>query len=125
MQTLLVFIGGGLGAVLRHLVNMAAARWTSGAYPWGTLFINVLGAFLMGVVVEYWASHSGLSQPARLFLATGILGGFTTFSTFALEVGLLHARGESLMALGYAAGSVVLGVGALFAGMATVRAAAV
>ena len=121
MQFLLVFLGGGIGSMLRHGVNLLAARLTSGAYPWGTLCINVLGSFVMGAVVEFWALKSGLPQQARLFLTTGILGGFTTFSTFALEVGLLHSRGETAAALFYAVGSVALGVGALFLGMAVVR----
>ena len=85
MQYLLVFIGGGLGAALRHFVN-------------------------------------GLSL--RLFVATGILGGYTTFSTFSLETAMLMERGQALMALGYVAGSVLLGVAGLFAGMALVRALA-
>jgi CrcB protein len=121
MEFLLVFLGGGVGAALRHGVNMLAARLLSGAFPWGTLCINVLGSFVMGAVVEFWAQKSGLPQQARLFLTTGILVGFTTFSTFSLEVALLHSRGETAMAALYAAGSVALGVGALYLGMASVR----
>jgi len=93
-------------------------------YPFGTFCINVMGSFLMGAITEYFALKAGLSQPLRLFLTTGILGGFTTFSTFSLETGLLYQRGEAGAALIYAAGSVVVGVGALFAGLAIVRAVA-
>lgn len=121
MEFLLVFLGGGIGSALRHGMNLLAARWLGTQYPLGTLCINVLGAFAMGVVVEYWTTRSGLSPQARLFLTTGILGGFTTFSTFALEAVVLQSRGEMLAAGLYVAGSLVLGVGALYAGMALVR----
>ena len=121
MQFLLVFLGGGLGSALRHGTTLLAARWLGTQYPLGTLCINVLGSFAMGVVVEYWAAKSGLSPQARLFLTTGVIGGFTTFSTFALEVAVLQSRGEMLAAGLYVAGSLVLGVGALYAGMVLVR----
>lgn len=124
MDYLFVFVGGGIGAALRHWFNgVAAALWGTG-YPWGTLFINVSGSLLMGAVVEFAASRSGLPPQLRLFIATGILGGYTTFSTFSLEIGLLHARGETLAALAYAAASVVLGVAGFFAGVYGVRALA-
>lgn len=121
MDFLLVFLGGGVGAALRHGMNLLAARLLGGTFPWGTLCINVLGSFVMGAVVEFWAQRSGLPQQARLFLTTGVLGGFTTFSAFSLEVALLHARGQTTAALLYATGSVALGVGALCLGMAAVR----
>jgi CrcB protein len=124
MDYLLVFLGGGLGAALRHGTNSAAAALWGTQYPWGTLFINVSGSLLMGMVVEWAAQKAGLSAPLRLFIATGILGGYTTFSTFSLEAALLHGRGETAAAVAYAAASVVLGVGAFFAGMHAVRAAA-
>ncbi len=122
MDYLLVFAGGGLGAALRHWVNGAALALWGPQYPWGTLFINVSGSLLMGVVVELTALKIGMPAPMRLFIATGILGGYTTFSTFSLETGLLHARGETTMALAYALGSLVLGVMAFFLGMQGVRA---
>ena len=121
MGFLLVFLGGGLGAAMRHGATMLAARCWGVQYPFGTLCINVLGSFFMGVVVEYWAMKSGLSPQARLFLATGVLGGFTTFSTFSLEVAMLSTRGEVMAAALYAASSLILGVGALYAGIAGVR----
>ena len=122
MNYLLVLIGGGVGAVIRHVVNMLFASTVGMAYPWATLFINVSGSLLMGAVVEFAALKTNMPPGLRLFLTTGILGGYTTFSTFALEAGLLHSRGETLVAIGYVAASAALGVGGLFAGMALVRA---
>jgi CrcB protein len=122
MQTLLVFIGGGLGATLRHLVNGASVRLVGSDWPLGTLFINVTGSILMGVVAALFAFKLSLPPALRLFIATGILGGYTTFSTFSLETGLLMERGQAGMALAYVLGSVLLGVGGLFAGMWAVRA---
>ena len=124
MQYLLVFIGGGLGAALRHFVNGLSLRLVGTALPWGTFFINVTGSILMGVVVGVFASKLPLPPALRLFVATGILGGYTTFSTFSLETAMLMERGQAFMALGYVLGSVLLGVGGLFAGMALVRALA-
>ncbi|WP_038203408.1 fluoride efflux transporter CrcB [Xenophilus azovorans] len=121
MEFLIVFLGGGLGSAMRHGVNVLAARHVASSFPFGTLAINVLGSFVMGLVVELLALRMGLPQNLRLFLTTGILGGFTTFSTFSLEAALLHERGQTALAGGYVAASVVLGVGALFLGMALVR----
>lgn len=121
MEFLLVFLGGGLGSATRHGVNVLAARFWGVQYPVGTLCINILGCFAIGVAMEYWAVKSGLPEQARLFLTTGVIGGFTTFSTFSLEVVLLNSRGEILLAGLYIVGSLVLGIGGLYAGMALVR----
>jgi CrcB protein len=121
VNVLLVFLGGGLGSAARYGVGVLALRLIGSGVPWGTFVINVLGAFLMGIVAETFALKAGLSQPLRLFLTTGILGGFTTFSTYALETALLQERGELGAALAYALGSLVVGVAALFAGLALVR----
>jgi len=121
MEFLLVFLGGGLGSATRHGVNVLAAKLWGVQYPVGTLCINILGSFAMGLVVEYWAVKSGLPQQARLFLTTGVIGGFTTFSTFSLEVALLNSRGEIMLAGLYIVGSLILGIGGLYAGMALVR----
>lgn len=118
---LLVFLGAGVGGALRHGVNIAAARLLGSGLPYGTFAVNVIGSFVMGVLTEYWAQKSGLPQPLRLFLTTGILGGFTTFSTFSLDTAMLWERGESMTAFAYAAASVVVSIGALFAGLALVR----
>ena len=91
----LVFVGGGIGACLRHACNLIGARVAVGSpWPWSTFLINISGALLMGVVVEVFAMRNGASPQLRLLLATGILGGYTTFSTYALEIGLLLQRGQ-------------------------------
>lgn len=118
----IVFLGAGLGGAARHGINTLALRWLgTGSFPFGTLFINVLGSFFMGVVAEYFLVRMGVSQHLRLFLTTGILGGFTTFSAFSLEIALMWQRGQTGQALAYALVSVTLGVAGLFAGLAIVR----
>ena len=124
MQLLYVFIGGGLGAALRHVVNLASLRLVGTGLPWGTFFINVTGSILMGMVAGLFAWKVSLPPALRLLLATGILGGYTTFSTFSLETALLLERGQTWQAIGYVLASVLLGVTGLFAGMAAVRALA-
>jgi CrcB protein len=121
MGYLIVFLGGGLGAALRHGVNLAAARLFGMGFPYGTLVINVLGSLAMGLIAEYFALKIGLPQRWRLFLTTGVLGGFTTFSAFSLEAALLYERGQIAGAAIYVVASVVLSIGALFAGLAIVR----
>lgn len=122
MGFLIVFLGAGIGGALRHGFNLGAYRMLGAAsFPYGTLAINVLGSFAMGLIVEYFALRSGLPQHMRLFLTTGILGGFTTFSAFSLEVALLYERGQVLEGVTYAVASVVLSVGALFLALALVR----
>ena len=118
----IVFLGAGIGGAMRHGVNVAALRLVGAGFPWGTLAINIAGSFAMGLVAEYFALKSGLPQQWRLFLATGVLGGFTTFSAFSLEVALLYERGELMSAGLYALGSVVLAVAGLFAGLYVIRA---
>jgi CrcB protein len=121
-ETLIVALGAGLGGALRHGVNGVALRTVGTAFPYGTLFINVAGSFAMGLVAGWFALRAGGSgSNLRLFLATGVLGGFTTFSAYSLEVALLYERGEPLQAALYALGSVVLAVAGLFAGLAIVR----
>ena len=120
MGYLIVFLGAGIGGVLRQLINFAAVQ-LGGAMPVGTLAINVVGSFAMGVITEYFARHGGLPPHVRLFLTTGILGGFTTFSAFSLEAVLLFERGERAAAAGYVVGSVALSIGALVAALALVR----
>src|ERR1700721_156709 len=121
MGDLIVFLGGGLGAAVRHGVNLVAGRFAATGFPDGTLFINVAGSLAMGLLVEYFALKAGLPQRWRLFLTTGILGGFTTFSAFSLEAALLYERGQIAGSAIYVIASVVLAIGALFAGMAIVR----
>jgi CrcB protein len=121
MGFVIVFLGGGLGAALRHGVNIAAARFLGTVFPYGTLFINVVGSLAMGLIAEFFALKSGLPQHWRLFLTTGVLGGFTTFSAFSLEAALLYERGQLAGAAIYVVASVVLAIGALLTGMAIVR----
>ncbi len=121
MNYLIVFLGAGIGGAMRHGVNVAALRLLGAGFPWGTLAINVAGSFVMGLVAEYFALKSGLPQQWRLFLTTGVLGGFTTFSAFSLEVALLYERGELMSAGLYVLGSVALAVLGLFAGLYVVR----
>jgi fluoride exporter len=121
LNFILIFIGGGLGAALRHAVNLLALRTVGTDFPIGTLAINVLGSLLMGMAAEYFALRGGVSIRTQLFLTTGVLGGFTTFSAFSLETALLYQRGQTAPALLYASASLVLAVGGLFAGMALMR----
>lgn len=121
MGFVLVFIGSGIGGMARHGVGLAALRWFGPDLPFGTLAINIFGSFLIGTVAEYWAIKSGLPQPVRLFLTTGVIGGFTTFSTFSLETALLWERGQAQAALAYATASVTMSIGALFGGLWLVR----
>lgn len=124
MNALLVILGAGLGGGARHGVNLAVARLAPGlGFPLATLLINVVGSFLMGVLAQGFLIRGGESLAVRLFLTTGILGGFTTFSTFSLDAVALYQRGEGLTALLYVLASVGLGIAGLVAGMALTRAA--
>jgi CrcB protein len=117
-----VFVGGGLGTMARHAINRWGAGSLPGSFPLPTLAINVLGSLLMGVLVGWLTFRETSGHPGwRLFIATGVLGGFTTFSTFSLEVALLWERGRMLAMAAYVAASLVIGVGALFVGMWSIR----
>ena len=118
----LVAFGGAIGAGSRHLVNLAALRLFGPGFPVGTLAVNVIGGLLIGLLAGYFAlRYSGGGQGLRLFLATGILGGFTTFSAFSLDAVLLTERGQIGLAALYVLASVVLSIAGLFAGLALVR----
>jgi CrcB protein len=120
---LLVVIGGGIGAGLRHGVNLSAARWLGADFPWGTLGVNVIGSFLIGAFAAWFAfrGDSYTTQSLRLFLTTGILGGFTTFSAFSLDFALLFERGDTALAVIYVVASVLLSLAAIFAGLWLIR----
>ena len=122
-STLLVFLGAGLGGALRHGVNLGAARLLGTGFPWGTLSVNVGGGFAMGVLAGWLALRvgEGWTQSVRLFAATGVLGGFTTFSAFSLEAVLLWERGASAAAVAYVLASVILAIVGLLAGLFVVR----
>jgi len=121
MGYLIIFLGGGLGAALRHGVNLAAARTLGTAFPYGTLTVNVVGSLVMGLLAAWFAFRGDASQHWRLFLTTGVLGGFTTFSTFSLDVALLYERDAYGLAALYVLLSVAASLTGLFAGMALVR----
>jgi len=121
MNYVLVFVGGGLGASLRHTVNIACARCIGTAFPYGTFIINITGSIVMGLIAGYLAFKGEASQHWRLFLMTGILGGYTTFSAFSLDAALLYERGDLGLALFYVLGSVGFSIAGLFAGLALMR----
>jgi CrcB protein len=121
MSYLLVFVGGGLGATLRHLINLTCARCLGTGFPWGTFIINITGSTVMGLIAGYLAFKGEASQHWRLFLMTGVLGGYTTFSAYSLDAALLYERGELGPAALYVVGSVALSIAGLFGGLALVR----
>jgi CrcB protein len=119
----LIFVGAGLGGVLRHLINLAALRLVGNDFPYGIFFINVTGSLVMGLLVGWLAFRAGegWTGNVQLFIATGVLGGYTTFSTFSLDAVRLIERGEITLAILYIGGSVLLGIVGLWAGLALVR----
>ena len=121
MSYVIVFLGGGLGAALRHGVNVLVGRTLGTGFPYSTFLINVSGSLIMGLVAAYFAFKGDASQGWRLFLTTGILGGYTTFSAFSLDVALHYERGELALTALYILLSVGLSIGGLFAGLALVR----
>ncbi|MCB1476952.1 MAG: fluoride efflux transporter CrcB [Rhodobiaceae bacterium] len=112
-----VAIGGALGASARHLVGLAALRLFGAGFPWGTITVNIVGSLLMGLFIEALAVKFDGSTAMRALIATGFLGGFTTFSSFSLDVAVLWERGEAAIAATYVVASVVLAIAALFAGL--------
>jgi fluoride exporter len=110
-------VGGALGSGARHLVNVGMGRLLGAGFPWWTLFVNVSGCFLMGVLIEALALKFQGSQDLRTFLATGVLGGYTTFSAFSMDFSHLMQRHDHLQAVLYLAGSVALSILALYAGL--------
>ncbi|MQW90481.1 fluoride efflux transporter CrcB [Sinorhizobium saheli] len=121
MAYLIVFLGAGLGGAMRHGANQLAALLLGVAFPYGTLAVNVAGSFIMGLLAEYFALRGELPQEVRLFLTTGVLGGFTTFSTFSLDTISLWDRGQRLDAALYAASSFAFSLIGLVAGLMLVR----
>lgn len=121
MTYLLVFIGGGIGSTLRHAVNVLFARMLGTAFPYSTFLINITGSLVMGLIAGYLAFKGDASQNWRLFLMTGVLGGYTTFSAFSLDTAVLYERGAIGLAALYVGGSVLLSIAGVFAGLAIVR----
>jgi CrcB protein len=118
---LLVFVGGGMGAALRHGINVAFARWFGTSFPYHTLFENVSGSLVMGLLASYFVMTTGSSQSLRLFLTTGILGGYTTFSAFSLDTVLLVERHHYGLAAIYVIASVLGSLGGLALGAGLIR----
>ena len=124
MNYLLIFVGGGIGASLRHAVNELCVRLFGLGFPIGTFLINITGSLVMGLIAGYLAFKGAAAQPWRLFVMVGLLGGYTTFSTFSLELMLLIERGQPGLAALYAAASVIPGLAALWLGLVAMRALA-
>lgn len=118
---LLVFLGGGVGSVLRLGIYRATRLWVSSDFPWGTFAVNVIGGLAAGVVTGWLLSRSAANDPWALFLMTGILGGFTTFSAFSVDALSLIQRGAVAMAVAYIIGSVLVSILAAGAGLALMR----
>ena len=110
-----------MGAALRHLVNLWTLRAIGPGFPWGTLTVNILGSLLMGIFIELLVLKFQGTANLRLFVATGMLGGFTTFSAFSLDVAVMVERGAAALALLYAAVSVLAAITGLFIGLRLVR----
>ncbi|MBP2487636.1 fluoride efflux transporter CrcB [Rhizobium leguminosarum] len=124
IQALLVAFGGAIGSVLRYYVGQWTLRLMGPAFPWGTLAVNVVGCFVIGVFAELIARKFNASAELRLLLITGFLGGFTTFSAFSLDAISLFERGEAVAGGIYIAASVGLSMAAVIAGLAVMRALA-
>ena len=119
LTALSVALGGAIGATLRWLTGLLTLRVMGQGFPWGTVTVNILGSFLMGVLVVALADRGGLR--AAPFLMTGLLGGFTTFSAFSLDAVALVERGQTALAAAYVGGSVIVGLAALVLGMSVTR----
>jgi CrcB protein len=122
IQVLLVAVGGAVGSVLRYLVGVAGVRLMGPNFPWGTLTVNVVGCFVIGVFAEVISRRFGGSAELRLLLITGLVGGFTTFSAFALDAITLFERGATASGAIYMIASVGLSMAAVMAGLALMRA---
>jgi len=120
---LYVMVGGAVGSGARYLTGRAMTALLGAGYPFGTLAVNLVGGLLMGVLVGVLARNSA-PEGWRLLLGVGVLGGFTTFSSFSLDVVTMIERGAPGLALGYVLVSVIGSIAALFAGLSAVRAVA-
>lgn len=121
LQILLVALGGAVGSVCRYLVGVGALRLMGPSFPWGTLAVNVAGSFAIGILAELIVTRFGASAELRLLLITGFLGGFTTFSAFALDAVTLFERGASLAAATYLILSIGASIAAAIAGIGLMR----
>jgi CrcB protein len=120
---LVVFLGAGVGGAIRHGMNIGVARWLGAHFPYHTFIINILGSLIMGLIAGWFAERGQETSHMRLFLTTGILGGFTTFSAFSLDAVLLWERQEHLLAALYVGGSVLGALAGLVLGLWIARTA--
>jgi CrcB protein len=119
---LVVFIGGGFGSIMRHALNQVCVVFLGPDFPYGTLSVNIIGSLAIGLIAGWFALRGGGHQMLVLFLTTGILGGFTTFSAFSLDAALLWERGQTGRAALYVLGSVMPAIAAVFCGLGMMRA---
>lgn len=119
----LIFFGAGLGGMLRQAMGLAVTRLTGGRFPFGVLAVNITGCLVMGLIAGWLMARAEhpWAPGARLFLMTGVMGGYTTFSSFALDFAMLWESGDFAPAAAYVAASVILSILALFAGLVLVR----
>ena len=127
MASLHVALGGAIGSVLRYQVGRGMTHWLGpqavSTFPWATLTVNLVGSLAMGVLAGWLARHGEGGEQLRLLLGVGLLGGFTTFSAFSLEMAMLLQRGQSVQAFVYISASVLMGLVALQIGILVMRAA--
>ena len=116
-----VIVGGALGAVARYLMMIGVGHWFGHGFPFATVLVNVIGAFLLGSFVQISTLFWSPSPELRIFITVGVLGSFTTFSTLALDVYMLWGRGEVIEATGYVAISIIFGIVAFFTGVSVFR----
>lgn len=121
---LIVFFGSGLGGVCRHLLNYYLTEMTGPGFPWGILIINVTGSAVLGAMASWFAFRGDVPMETQLFLTTGIVAGYTTFSTFSLDTVLIYERGQPGLAVSYVVLSIVLSIAAMFGALTAVRMAA-
>lgn len=121
LHLLLVALGGASGSVLRYLVGHWSLRQFGPAFPWGTMFVNIVGSLLIGLLAEFIARRLNASAEVRLLLVTGFLGGFTTFSAFSLDALTLFERGATTIAVVYVVTSVAVSLAAVMGGLALGR----
>jgi len=119
-----VALGGALGATMRHGVNIGTVHYLGHGYPWGTMIVNIVGSLFMGIMIGKFAQMNQVPYEVRIFLTTGFLGAFTTFSTFSLDFVTLWERGAMLQAFGYMLISVVFSILALAVGLLIMRSVA-
>ncbi|MEM6781981.1 MAG: fluoride efflux transporter CrcB [Pseudomonadota bacterium] len=118
---LAIAAGGAIGAIMRYAVYGASFSVFGGGFPIGTMIVNILGSFAMGILVALFETYWQPSQEVRLLLMTGVLGAFTTFSNFSMDAVLMFEKGDVVQPVVYVAGSVFLSIGGLFAGLMLVR----